>query len=107
MKPNRITIYSIVAGIVFGVLGGPVYILIPWAIASLIIGYVSKTRKDALVNGFLFGFFASFFFMWHGYNGAAPVIIRFPFFAGLGGFGGVCGLILSLIGNASKKLSKK
>ncbi len=107
MKSNRITIYSIVAGIVLGILGGPVFILIPWALVSLVVGYFSKTQKEMLVNGFVFGFFASFFFMFKGYAGVDPVITKSPFFAALGGFGGVCGLVLAFIGSLVKKIVKK
>lgn len=101
------TVVSAVTGIVFGISGGPAYILIIWGTVAFVFGYYSMSQKDALVNGFLFGFLASFFFMWHGYAGNAPAITRTPFFGGLGAFGGTCGLLLSLIGNLASKHFKK
>jgi hypothetical protein len=98
---------AVLTGIVLGILRGPVYILIPWAIAGIVLGFLSKRKRCAMIRGAAFGFFASFVFMLSGYNGTASVISRIPFFAILGLFGAICGLILGLIGYFSKKLLKK
>lgn len=89
---------AVIAGIILGFLGGPVRILFTWTAVSILLGYFSGDRRQAVINGALFGFFASFFFMVHGYNGTATLISRTPFFALLGVFGGVCGFVLGAIG---------
>jgi uncharacterized protein with PQ loop repeat len=104
---NRLSAISIVVGIVFGILGGPVFILVPWTVAALILGYFSKKTNEAALNGFLFGFFASFMFMVHGYSGSAPIIHAIPLFLGLGIFGGLCGLVLSFLSFFLKNKFKK
>ncbi len=111
-QEQRVMVYSIVAGIVLGllakyILAGSVYNLIIWTVAGVTIGYFSKTIRNALLNGFLFGFFVSFFFMVHGYTGTTPVVTRFIPFGALGVFGGACGIVLGIIGNYSRKLLKK
>lgn len=92
-------IISIVTGIVAGYIGGPVFILIPWGILGLGIGYFSARRKVALVNGVLYGFSAAYVFMVHGYAGAEPLSTRLLPFVVLGLVGALCGAILTYAGN--------
>ena len=93
-----------IVGALLGVIGsrylivGSALSLIPWGIAGFLIGYWSDTRRQSILNGGLYGFVLSFVFMLSGYSGSEPVISRFPFFALLGLFGAVCGLILGWIG---------
>ena len=50
----------IVAAIVLGFLSSRFvvgwYTTIPWVIATPIVGYLSKTRRDSLINGGVFGY---------------------------------------------------
>ena len=98
------TITAMIVGALLGVIGsrylfvGSALSLIPWGIAGCLIGIWSDTRRQSILNGGLYGFVLSFVFMLSGYAGSEPVISRFPFFALLGLFGAVCGLILGWIG---------
>ena len=98
------TIIAIIVGALLGIIGarylfvGSALSLILWAIAGVLIGLWSDTRRQSILNGGLYGFVLSFDFMLSGYTGSEPVISRFPFFALLGLFGAVCGLILGWIG---------
>lgn len=98
---------AIVSGIVLGFLGGSVWILIPWGIVGIVIGYFSKDSKKAVINGAIFGFLAAFFFMIQGYSGTLRLITRIPFFAGIGLIGAVGGIISSFAGSIIKKGLKK
>lgn len=103
---------SIIVGAILGIVGsrflfvGSWHSLIIWGIVGLVIGYWSSNRKEALINGSVFGFVLSFVFMLAGYAGSAPILTRTPFFAILGIFGSVCGFILAFIGNVLRKLRK-
>jgi hypothetical protein len=95
-------VLSAAAGLVLGFvatkllfLGG--LTLLPWAVAALLIGWLSRDAKLALVNGAIYGFVLSFVFMLAGYEGDA-VVDKMPFFVLLGIFGGVCGLIWAWLG---------
>jgi hypothetical protein len=76
-------------------LGG--WTLLPWGAAALGLGYWLG-KRGAMLAGALYGFALSFVFMLAGYTGAAPVATRVPFFALLGLFGAICGLVLALLG---------
>jgi hypothetical protein len=95
---------AIVAGALLGIIGaryllvGSWLSLIPWGIAGLALGAWCR-RREALINGTIYGFVLAFTFMIAGYSGNAPVISRLPFFAILGVIGGVCGFTLGWIGN--------
>lgn len=97
-------IAAIIVGAFLGVLGakylfvGSWLSLVLWGIVGLALGYWSGKRK-ALLNGAVFGFVISFVFMAVGYSGVAPFISRIPFFALLGLFGAVCGLVLGWLGS--------
>jgi hypothetical protein len=94
---------SILAGGILGLIGarylfvGSWLSLIPWGMVGLLIGYWSQ-KREWLVNGICYGFTIAFVFMLAGYAGSASLISRMPFFAILGLFGGLCGLVLGLMG---------
>ena len=105
----RILIVSIAAGSLLGLIGSRVLFvgswlsLIPWAIVGLVIGYWSQ-KREALINGGCYGFALAFVFMIAGYTGSASMVSRLPFFAILGIFGGMCGVILGLSGSVIHKM---
>lgn len=94
-----IFILSVITGVGLGFIGGPVIILLPWAVVCLAIGVFSNGKKAALVNGAVFGFVVAFTFMISGYTGDAAVITRVFPFAVLGLVGAACAIALSLSGN--------
>ena len=89
---------SIVIGTVTGYVGGPVFVLTPWAVMGLIIGWFSAGKKAALVNGALYGFALGFAFMVAGYTGTAPIVTKLLPFAVLGLFGALYGTLWSIVG---------
>jgi hypothetical protein len=104
-------IVSIIVGALLGVIGarylfvGSWLSLIPWGMAGLLIGFWSQ-KREWVVNGLCFGFAVSFVFMLAGYSGSASLISRLPFFAVLGLFGGLCGLVLGGVGFEIKRRLK-
>jgi hypothetical protein len=94
---------SVLVGALLGIIGvrylfvGSALSLVPWTIAGLAIGYWSDKRAS-MINGAVYGFALSFVFMIAGYSGSASLLSRLPFFAALGLFGAVCGLVLGLLG---------
>jgi hypothetical protein len=98
---------AIAAGVVLGIIGarflfvGSWFNLIPWSLAGLAIGYWG-TKNEAMIDGVVYGFVLSFVFMIAGYDGKASLISRVPFFSILGVFGGMCGLILGVLGFSVK-----
>ena len=107
---------SIVVGALLGLLGsrylfvGSALSLIPWGIVGLALG-AWNSRGASMWNGALYGFSLAFVFMIAGYTGAESLLSRIPFFALLGAFGAVCGLVLGMMGYGLKmgfrKLRKK
>ncbi len=101
------TATAIVVGLVLGIVGARYVLvgswlnLIPWSIAGLAVGYWGS-KIESIVNGLTYGFVLSFVFMLAGYSGKSALAGRIPFFAVLGVFGGICGLILGLIGFSVK-----
>ena len=100
---KKVLIISLIA-ILLGVIGakyifvGSFMSLLPWGLIGLATGIYAKNSKEAITNGALYGFLLSFVFMLTGYAGTAPILSRFPFFAILGLFGAVCGVILGSVG---------
>jgi hypothetical protein len=72
--------------------------LLPWGIAGLALGYWTR-RGEVVIGGALYGFVLSFVFMAAGYSGSASFISRVPFFALLGVFGALCGVLLTAVGS--------
>jgi hypothetical protein len=105
LKVNALSvIIALLVGVVAGYIGGPVYILIPWAIIGLVIGALSVARGAALLNAGVFGFAASYVFVIHGYAGKQPLITRLAPFVIFGLIGAVCGLILGIVGYEARRL---
>ncbi len=101
---------AIALGVLFGVAGSyllflQIWILIPWGIAGIALGYWSR-RGERLAAGASYGFTLSFAFMIAGYKGTDTLISRLPFFALLGVFGSLCGMALSYAGSLLKKKKK-
>jgi len=92
-----------VVGLVLGIAGARYVLvgswmnLIPWSLAGIALGYWSS-KNESIANGVVYGFVLSFVFMLAGYRGTSSLISRVPFFAVLGVFGGICGLILGIGG---------
>ena len=80
--------------------------LILWAIAGLALGFWCR-RREAMINGTVYGFVLAFIFMISGYSGSASLISRLPFFAILGVVGAVCGLILGFLGSLVREVVQK
>ena len=80
--------------------------LILWAIAGLALGFWSQ-RREAMINGTVYGFVLAFIFMVSGYSGSASLITRLPFFVILGAVGAVCGLILGFLGSLGREVIQK
>jgi hypothetical protein len=72
--------------------------LILWTVAGLALGFWCR-RREAMINGTVYGFVLAFIFMISGYSGSASLISRLPFFAILGVVGAVYGLILGFLGS--------
>jgi hypothetical protein len=105
LKVNALSvIIAALVGVVAGYIGGPVYILIPWAIIGLVIGALCGARGAALLNGGVFGFAAAYMFMIHGYAGKQPLLTRLAPFVIFGLIGAVCGLILGIVGYEARHL---
>jgi hypothetical protein len=76
--------------------------LIPWGIAGLALGAWCE-RREALIDGAVYGFVIAFVFMLSGYSGSASMISRVPFFVIIGVVGAVCGLVLGFLGYMVKE----
>lgn len=73
--------------------------LIPWAVAAVAVGFISRDRREALAGGAAYGFALGFSFTAFGYSGADPILGKVPFFAILGAVSAACGVALSLAGH--------
>ena len=90
-------------GVVLGFLGSRLLFLqwatlIPWGVAALAVGGISKDRRQALVAGAGYGFALGFTFTAAGYGGADPLLGKVPFFAIFGLVSAAFGVALSLAG---------
>jgi hypothetical protein len=55
------------------------YDVFPWAIVALIIGYTSKTRRNSIINGAIFGYVLFLVYIFAGYNGKTDIAAMFHF----------------------------
>ncbi|WP_295672339.1 DUF5518 domain-containing protein [uncultured Mucilaginibacter sp.] len=82
------------------------YNIIPWAIGALLIGYFNESRRNAIVNGALFGYALFLVYILLGYSGKTDTgsIIKFIAFNLLFSMGGaIAGVIGAFIGNWLKR----
>ena len=83
--------------------------VIPWMVAALIVGFLSKTKKASLINGAVFGYFLFVSYIFFGYRGntAWGPYVTFLFFTfAFSLIGAVAGLIGSFIGFQLRRRSK-
>ena len=90
-------------GVALGLLGSRLLFLgwatlIPWGVAALVVGGISKDWRQALVGGAAYGFALGFTFTAAGYGGADPLLSKVPFFAIFGVVSAAFGVALSLAG---------
>lgn len=93
---------AVALGVFLGVAGARYqqfgfWTLLPWGAIGIAVG-AHPPRREAMVSGALYGFALSFSFMIAAYTGTATLLSRLPFFALLGLFGALCGLLLGLVG---------
>ena len=99
----RPTVLALV-GAALGVIGaryvlvGSGWSLLPWGLAALLVGVLAGSARLAALDGAVFGFALAFVFMAAGYEGAAPLASRLPFFAVLGLVGAGCAALLAVVG---------
>jgi hypothetical protein len=99
----RPTVLALV-GAALGVIGaryvlvGSGWSLLPWGLAALLVGVLAGSRRLAALDGAVFGFALAFVFMAAGYDGAASLASRLPFFALLGLVGAGCAALLAVVG---------
>jgi len=101
-------------GAILGFVGAKVFlahsafILIPWGIAGVAIGYaMAKSVREAGSYGDYFGFVLAFVFMLAGYSGKDPVVSKIWFFAILGFVGAMFGVVTALIGYGLRVLVQR
>lgn len=90
-------------GLVLGFLGSRMLFLqsatlIPWAVAAIVVGAISRDRRQALVSGAAYGFALGVSFIAFDYGGADPILGKVPFFAALGVVSAIFGSALSVAG---------
>jgi hypothetical protein len=100
-----------IAGILLGVLSYHLfygwYDIFPWAIAALIIGYISKNRRSSMINGAIFGYLLFLVYITMGYRGktdirSLSVFIGFNLLFSL--VGAIAGVVGGFIGNWVKSI---
>jgi len=96
----------IVAAMVLGFLSSRYvvgwYTTIPWVIATPIVGYLSKTRRDGLINGGLFGYVLFLVYISSVYRGKTDtksIFIFIGFNLAFSLVGAVAGVVGGFIGN--------
>jgi hypothetical protein len=82
------------------------YDIFPWAIAALIIGFISKNRRSSIINGAIFGYLLFLVYILMGYRGKTDVkdlgvFIGFNLLFSL--VGAIAGVVGSFIGNWVKR----
>jgi len=86
------------------------YDVFPWAVVALIIGYISKSRRDSIINGAIFGYFLFLVYIYLGYRGKTDLngtirFILFDMFFSL--VGAIAGGVGAFIGNWVKKILQR
>lgn len=104
----KVLLLAIILAILLALIGsryifvGSYLNLIDWGIAGLCIGYISSHKKNAVINGAIYGFILGFIFIVDGYKGAAPLLSRLLIFVIIGIICALFGAVLSMVGNILK-----
>jgi cytochrome c biogenesis protein CcdA len=103
----------IVAAIVLGFLSSRFvvgwYTTIPWVIATPIVGYLSKTRRDSLINGGLFGYVLFLVYtssVYRGKTDTKSILLFIGFTLVFSLVGAIAGVVGGFIGNWVKGVVK-
>ena len=86
------------------------YNIIPWAVAALLVGFASDTRRNAIIYGAVFGYVLFLVYIGLGYGGktdAASMVKFLLFDAGFSLVGGVAGLVGSVSSFLLKRYQSK
>jgi hypothetical protein len=78
------------------------YNIIPWVIATLLVGFLAQSRKRYIINGAVFGYFLFFIYIILAYSGKTdPMsLVKFIAFAVIFSLvGSLAGIAGSFIGN--------
>ena len=100
----------IIAAIVLGFLSSRFvngwYTTIPWVIVTPIVGFLSTSRRDSLINGALFGYVLFLVYISSVYRGrtdAKSILIFIGFNLAFSLVGAIAGVVGSFIGNWVKR----
>jgi len=82
MKKIIIGLFGVLIGLITFYFMYGWYDVFPWAVAVLIIGYTSKSRRSSIINGAIFGYFLFLVYIFAGYRGKtdAGSMIKFILF---------------------------
>jgi uncharacterized membrane protein YeaQ/YmgE (transglycosylase-associated protein family) len=96
----------LIAAIVLGFLSSRFvngwYTTIPWVIVTPIVGFLSKSRRDSLINGGLFGYVLFLVYISSVYRGktdAKSILIFIGFNLAFSLVGAIAGVVGAFIGN--------
>ena len=110
MKKVKDKLFSGIAGLITGIVSYQLisgwYNVIPWAIIAIGVGYFSKTRNSAFINGAIFGYFLFLAYIFIGYQGKTDndSVLKFLLFD----FGfSLVGAVVGLVGGFGGFLMKK
>ncbi|HEY5326280.1 MAG TPA: DUF5518 domain-containing protein [Mucilaginibacter sp.] len=106
VKKLLITLLAVVVSILSYYFVTGWYNVITWAIAALVVGYMSENRRNSIINGFLFGYFLFLVYILLGYNGKIDTssmvkFILFDVFFSL--IGSVACIVGAIVGNLFKR----
>jgi hypothetical protein len=91
---------ALAAGVLLGWLGAaPLRALswgnlVLWGVVNVGLGLIAGSKGEKVVRLGLYGFTLGFAFMCFGYNGAASLLSRTPFFAVVGIFSALCAVLV-------------
>ena len=114
MNPNKIRLLTVFSSIALGILSyllfSSWYNIIPWMIAGVLVGFLILNRKQALINGALYGYFLFLSYVFIGYRGNQQTsqVIHFILVTLLYSLiGAIAGIVGAFIGNFILRKTKK